>query len=36
MNSWPHCVWACGKAEHHGGCTLHRKLLTSQPGAKEK
>lgn len=30
MIDWPHCFWACGKAEHHGkkyvveqSCSLH-------------
>jgi hypothetical protein len=27
--TWPHCLWTCDEAEHHGGNMWRRKLLTS-------
>jgi hypothetical protein len=35
--AWPHCLWTCNKADHHGGSTGQKRRLTlCQSGGRER
>jgi predicted nucleic acid-binding Zn ribbon protein len=27
MVGWPHCIWVCGKAAHHGGEQVAEQIV---------